>query len=461
MKIDCKLDRSPNVNHDDVLAYFFEQYANSPEPISVDFRSLVSASPYGERGATHLIHTYPAKLLMHIPHFFISSNLLSRPSDLVLDPFCGSGTVLLESILSGRDAIGADSNPLARLIARVKTTCVEASKLKAGLAELLLKIPLTVSTPLPNVVNIDYWFHEKVITQLHRILEAINEVNDEEIKNFFLVCFSNCIKKVSLADLNVSVPVRLKVGHYPEDHRLHKQGVARLEKLKNIDVIQEFTKIANENIKRNSHLSDAFPVNCRVHNVFSDSRELFCDKINFKQPNNSVQLIVTSPPYAGAQKYIRSSSLSLGWLGLCDDSSLREFEKLNIGREHYAKHEYSQLHTSGLDEADRLLQDIFKENPLRSHIAANYLTEMRTAFTEMVRVLKSGGYLVLVVANNQVCGREFKTQEYLKAIVESLGLTLKLRLIDDIHSRGLMTKRNKTASLISCEWVLVFQKPEV
>ena len=445
-------------SYDEVLQYLFEQYEKETEPVSVDFRKLVDVSPRGKSRAMHLIHTYPAKLLIHIPYFFTQCNVLSQKNDLILDPFCGSGTVLLESILSGRRAIGADSNPLARLIAKVKSTHIETKVLTDALNMLVDSIPAVATTPIPNVVHVDYWFHKRVASQLHRIIEAIHGIENSEVKDFFLVCFSNCVKKVSLADLNVSVPVRLKVEKYSKDHRLYKEGTLRLKKLKNINAINEFTKIAVENIKRNAKINSFMTDQRGVEHIFSDSRSLVCESTKFKQPDESVQLIITSPPYAGAQKYIRASSLSLGWLGMCEKATLRSFEKKNIGREHYAKTEYSKLHCSGIKEADILLRDIFTINPMRAHIASNYLTEMRAAFMEMYRVLKPKGYLVLVVANNQVCGKEFRTQEYLQNIAESFGLKLKLRLIDDIHSRGLMTKRNKTASLISCEWVLVFQK---
>jgi hypothetical protein len=76
----------------------------------------------------------------------------------------------------------------------------------------------------------------------------------------------------------------------------------------------------------------------------------------------------------------------------------------------------------------------------------------------MHRVLTPGGHLVLVAANNRLCDREFRTQDYLRRVAEDLGFELALRLVDDIRSRGLMTKRNETASMIAREWVLVFRK---
>ena len=114
--------------------------------------------------------------------------------------------------------------------------------------------------------------------------------------------------------------------------------------------------------------------------------------------------------------------------------------------------------TTGVASADRILEEIYTENPLRAHIAANYLIEMRASLAEVTRVLKQGGYFVLVAANNQVCGRVFETQAYLAQIVESFGFCRLLQIVDGIPSRGLMTKRNKTAGVISNEWISVFRK---
>ena len=66
--------------------------------------------------------------------------------------------------------------------------------------------------------------------------------------------------------------------------------------------------------------------------------------------------------------------------------------------------------------------------------------------------------MVIVIGNNTVCGRPFDTQDYLSTYLEQKGMQIQFKLVDDIKSYGLMTKRNKTASLITCEWVLVFRK---
>src|SRR5438445_7636187 len=93
-----RYDRSsPEVHTDRVLASMIERYERTGRAISVSFRELASWLPHPER-ANHLVHHYPAKLLAHIPHFFLSNNVLSTPVDTVLDSFCGSGTVLVEAL---------------------------------------------------------------------------------------------------------------------------------------------------------------------------------------------------------------------------------------------------------------------------------------------------------------------------------------------------------------------------
>ena len=101
---------------------------------------------------------------------------------------------------------------------------------------------------------------------------------------------------------------------------------------------------------------------------------------------------------------------------------------------------------------------MYKVNPKRAFIVCTYLNEMKEALNEMIRVIKSNGYLILIIGNNKVCNLEFNTQDYLTEYLLSRGLKLQFKLIDGIKSYGLMTKRNKTADIISREWILVFKK---
>jgi adenine-specific DNA methylase len=117
-----------------VVKNWSDDFQTEPLLTHVDFRSLTPKFATRDR-FTHLLHPYPAKLIPEIPHLFLRSGLIgnTKKRARIADPFCGSGTVLLEAALAGYDAIGADSNPLARLISRVKTRPLEISRIKRAL----------------------------------------------------------------------------------------------------------------------------------------------------------------------------------------------------------------------------------------------------------------------------------------------------------------------------------------
>jgi DNA modification methylase len=219
----------------------------------------------------------------------------------------------------------------------------------------------------------------------------------------------------------------------------------------------KFNTICSDNISRVKQLS-CIPLGTSS-TIISENAKILTSSINDSTllKNESVDLILTSPPYAGAQKYIRSSSLNLGWLGLTEKEDLKSLDKKIIGRENYLSSEIKEIKT-GISSADELLTLLFKLNRERAYIVGNYLQEIKIALDESIRVLKNGGYFIIVIGNNKVCNCEFNTQDYLSEYVERKGLKLQFKLIDDIKSYGLMTKRNKTADIISREWILVFRK---
>lgn len=441
--------RIPQEQADRVLSELSARYRETKEAIPVSFRDLL-AMPKEREKATHGIHAYPARLLVNIPSFFLSTSL-SAVGDTVLDPFCGSGTVLLESILANRNAIGADSNPLARLITKTKTTRINQDSLRVARKSLVSRLQLIDSNKVPDVLNVDYWYYPCIKRDLAKIYNSILKFRRNDIRDFFLTSFSACIKEVSLADPRLSVPVKLKEKHSQNDSYTQSKIAERLKTLKKINTVEIFLKKVDDNIQRMHLLTEANTASNLI-DILHDARQM--DSII----DSSIDLIITSPPYLGAQKYIRASSLSLTWLELCKSNGLRDLESKNIGREHYSKSDYFDYIATGIAEIDNLIEVVRSTNPLRAHIAAQYINEMKEAIKEMSRVLKPGKHLVLVSGEGSLVGFKFRTPDYLAKLARDSGLRLCVSLVDTIRSRALMTKRNKTAGKIDTETIMVFQK---
>jgi len=166
--------------------------------IPISFKKLLPELSKRNR-ATHYIHKYPAKLIPHIPFYFI--NKFSNENDLILDPFCGSGTTLLESMLNGRNSLGIELNPVARLIAKVKTTRLDVQELKEASKECYNEIKKCNNPIIPFFPNRDLWFDKEKQLDLAKIKTTIDKIQVKpDIKDFLLVCFSAIIRKISNAD---------------------------------------------------------------------------------------------------------------------------------------------------------------------------------------------------------------------------------------------------------------------
>jgi len=152
---------------------------------------------------THCFHSYPAMMIPQIANRLI--RLYGKNSENLFDPYCGTGTSLVEASLSGMNAFGTDLNPLARLIAKTKTTPIELQILDLYLKEfndylfaLNFGIQKYDNVIIPNFRNIDYWFNEEVKEKLSLIKFFINKIENEAVKNFFKVAFSETVRECSL-----------------------------------------------------------------------------------------------------------------------------------------------------------------------------------------------------------------------------------------------------------------------
>ena len=416
-------------------------------PLRVNFRELVGANSGIER-FTHLIHPYPAKLLFNIPLLFLNCNQLGRAGDIVCDPFCGSGTVLLEGLISGRRVLGYDSNPLARLIARAKTTAIPPSVLEEQLKALLAKVPIRGDGVPDGAIDLKRWFSPSVIRQLDRLSTALRHWPASREMSFLEACFSATILRVSLSDPTISVPVRLNPSKNSLTKEQKKERLRWLRERKDADVIAEFSRIVNANIARMAKLHDYTSV-AKSLVIGEDARAV----------SRPIDLVITSPPYGSAQKYIRASGLALQWLGLAANG-LRPLERVTIGREHFDRSEMKVDVPIVAPSSAATLRAIGKTDLLRKHIAATFLAEMYDALSKITKALRPGGHVVLILGNNFVCGSVFRNDNYLAEMCRILGLQVRLRLVDRIRSRGLIMKRNGAPSFIADECILVLQKPE-
>lgn len=427
-----------------------KRYKDNRRAVDVDFRELVAEIRNIDR-ATHLIHPYPAKLLAHIPYFLLNNNILSNEGELVYDPFSGSGTILLEAVINNRNAIGADVNPLARLLTKVKIEELEVDELIKKRDEVIFQMKSEPVESYPDVRNIKYWYSEKNIKLLQCLYESIMRIESLGVRDFFLICFSVVAKRFSYCDPYISVPVKMKYkdgGAYDFYNKRYKERCYFLE---NVGLVENFVGVVNNNIERFRKYREL---------KFGEGKLIGIGKNVFDEYNDEsfADCIITSPPYATAQKYIRSSSLNIGWLRMADTNEISVLDKISIGRERCVKSEYLEVKKTGIKKADEVIERAYVKNPMRSSIIGEYLIEMDRAISRLHEVLKMGKYMVMVVGNSRVLGEVLETDSIIREMCERKGFDTKLVMIDRIKSRSLLTKRKHSWGIISHESIMVFKK---
>ena len=359
-------------------------------------------------------------------------------------------------------------NPLGRLISKVKITPFDTSLIPKYLEKLYKMYSnswVNIRELIPLYENMDMWFSKDAISKLAKLKYAIQNLDAEkDIKDFFWLCFSSIIRKVSKADPYIPPPVVLKLEKYKNTPKFDKLK-KHLERAKSPNLWKIFEEKVLSNCKK---LDAVFSVirdnSAEGRIIWDDAREIkrgtllergLIDKSNScNLPSSSVDIIFTSPPYLTAQKYIRTSKLELLWLGY-NIEEISELEKKSIGTERI---ESSGIEKLGYKNIDDLIEKTFYKSKSRALAVYFYFKNMIEVIRELNRVLKNHGYMVLVVGDNKVLGEWIGTYRLLADIVINEGFKELVILKDRIKSRSMITRRNGSGGLIKEEYVMIFQK---
>lgn len=159
------------------------------------------ASSHAQRYATHGLFRYFGKLPPYVARQLLLDH--TQPGETILDPMAGSGTTAVEALLLDRRCIAADVNPLAVLLARVKTRRVDAARAERALHRLLRRVRrrlAAVGAPrLPTEVNVAHWFLPATARALAALRDEVAALDDDAEGELLRVVFASIVRRVSRA----------------------------------------------------------------------------------------------------------------------------------------------------------------------------------------------------------------------------------------------------------------------
>lgn len=379
---------------------------------------------------SHNFHSFPAKFPPQLPRKFI--NELTLENEVVLDPMSGSGTTVVEALLSRRQGIGFDIDPLAIKIASVNITALEIDLVVKTGNEIIqnsraaynrqhdaLRLALINRWDAKTKEFIDYWFAAETQIELLALVFEIEKIANSALKAFFeLVLSATIITKsggVSLAldlghtrphkaKLIVSKTGRIIVGEKTEDDNGNRH--AFLTKILR-SAFDEFEKRLKNNL---DGLIIAVPKKPSAEIAFGNAESI-------PLPDNYVDLIVTSPPYASnAIDYMRAHKFSLVWFGYTIED-LSEKRKEYIGAEATTNVTFEQMPPS----VDILLANMTQIDAKKGLVIRRYYSEMTRVLKEMFRLLKPGKAAIVVIGSSIIRGIDTETQICLADIGKMIG----------------------------------------
>ena len=415
---------------------------------------------------THYLFRFPAKFHPPIVRTLIEN--YSTSGDRILDPFCGSGSMLVEAVIAGRHAVGSDLDPVAAFVTRVKAHRYDICRLShssrtlsstlAGLRrseeeyldlqfeditdDELEQVVRTDDLWVPEIPNRSHWFRNYVIVDLARIHQSIQKVPMPSTHtDFFLLCFASIIRSSSNAD---PVPVSgLEVTSYMK--RKHAEGRV-------IDPFRLFSRGIKKSMAGVTEFKQRMDKSSRATVAQVDARNL---SDRFRQ---TFDAIITSPPYHNAVDYYRRHKLEMFWLGLTRTQEDRlELMRGYVGRPRIPLRDtYSDEDYPLGDLASHWESRIRTASSARANAFKHYTVSMKLVFNQFARVLKDDKPVVMVVGNSKWNGTEIPTAELFAELAGS-----EFRFTDyfwyPIKNRYMSYSRRNGAS-IDKEYVLVMHK---
>jgi DNA modification methylase len=412
-------------------------------PLEGTHGTLISIKSNGLTAFTHGIHKYPAKFIPHIPRWAIRKYGIN--SQKVIDPFCGCGTTLVEAFLHKKKSFGLEISPLAKLITKVKTTPLDPKILQQNHQKLLEnfhKLKREKTLWKPSNENLTKWFKEKTINKLAVLRSSIENISDNNVKDFFLIVFSSIIRKVSNAE-DKSQKVYIS-SRFPKPY---------------IDPFKTFFEVLKNEEKKMIEFSLTIK---KLYGSFYPEEFIpqivERDALDIRLKDEYVELAITSPPYINAINYIDVHKLEYMWLNLWPKEALNKIRVTQVGSNYISLKEIKDKPKTGVSSIDEFSDVLSEISPKHAFIFSKFYNELKQNFKEVKRILVKEGKYVVVIGNNRMVGLEVPNNIFIKNLGESVGFEVIEEFSYVIKNRMLRIPRKGRGGDIGIDYIIVFKK---
>ena len=393
----------------------------------IEFPSTRNLHEYGNR----IYNRYPARSVFLVPRA-----ILAQHTDLelnVLDPFMGSGTTAVETVISGNIPYGLEMDPFARMVADVSASIFNKEEIEE-IIKLKGYIEKTWDSyapdETPNLTGIERWFKGDDLNKLLKLKKSILHLSPEKYRKFLLITFADAVKPVSLM----------------ERQSLKPYISTKYEK-ETKEVWASFDYSFNAHIKAINEMSSTNKRNKPI-------RWIGTDATNFDSLEK-IDLAISSPPYINALDYTRCIKIESALCGTIDNGVADQLRKMQVGHE---RRRNQIINEQVKNIYNPYYEQIVEKDKQRAQTSLAYFNDIFKNLQCVYQALKAGGEYHIIIGDNTIRDVDIPTHAIITRLSKDVGFENFGYYKYVIKDHRTSIPRDKKTSKINYEHVIMLRK---
>lgn len=393
----------------------------------IEFPSTRNLDEYGNR----IFNRYPARSVFMVPRA-----ILAQHKDRVLnvlDPFMGSGTTAVETVISGNIPYGLEMDPFARMVAEVSSSIYneeEIAEIVATNKKICQDWESFNPERIPNLTGIERWFKNDDLEKLLKLKSAIISLADEKYRNFFLVTFADAIKPVSLMERQSLKPY-----------------ISTKFTKETKDVGESFSYSFNAHLSSLIAMSSTQRTKQSIRWIGNDATDFDIDGL--------IDIAISSPPYINALDYTRCIKIESSLCGTLDNNKANQLRMLQVGHE---RRRNQDINTEVCSHFDKYFKQILEKDGQRAQTSLAYFNDIYKNLQCVYKALKDKGEYHVIIGDNTIRNIDIPTHSIITELAKTIGFNVFGYYKYIIKDHRTSIPRNKEKNKIKYEHVIMLRK---
>lgn len=393
---------------------------------------------------SHGFHTYPAMMIPQVARKLIEEYCPEEGDlNLLFDPYMGSGTSLVEASIRGIKSIGTDLNPLARFMAKVKTTQIGIAEIEQVYSDIIDSMenytPQYGRYTYDHITKHEFWYSKENLDKLSYLTEIIDNIENPDIKDFFKLSLSELIRESSYT----------RNGEFKR-YRMTEERIKTFE----YDPLINLAKKLNRNIEGLKEINQINNWGTAMIEDFNSINEIPVDLI----PEGSIDMVVTSPPYGDSRTTVAYGQFSRWANEWFKFENAKNLDSVLMGGKKATSFDW---------KSESIIEELNKIKSIdekRYCEVMSFLDDYKKSIKHVATSIRKGGRICYVVGNRTVKEVQIPLDYFTAEMFEKEGFMHNYTFVRAIPNKRMPSKtspsnvKGANVSTMTAEYIVIMTK---